>query len=289
MNDDYLWDRTGRDPEVEGLERLLAPAALGARKRRSRGARIGWIAGLAAAALFALGALQVLVRHAPAEDRWVAVGDGYRRLDLGRYGHVVAEPDARVRILRSDENLQSLRLDRGTIHASITRAARPRLFQVETPGATCVDLGCKYTLSVDASGNSRVQVQTGRVVFDHGRRQVFIPEGASARAVPGRAPFTPIYDDAPVALREAVENFDAAAVGSRAREAKTVASLVRKREDGLVAWHLLQDPEEAVVKAAHEALVRLTQFGECGIPAAGASDDVREWRNRLFPEWSTWD
>jgi len=289
MSDDYLWDRTGRDPEVEGLERLLAPAALGAPRRRSRGARFGWIVGLAAMALFTLGALQVLFRHAPVDDRWVAVGDGTRRLDLGRYGHVVAEPDARVRVLQSDEKLQSLRLDRGTIHASITKAARPRLFQVETPGATCVDLGCRYTLSVDASGISRVQVRTGRVLFDDGKRQVFIPEGASGKAAPGRAPFTPIYDDSEPALREAVEKFDAAPVGRREKQAKDVSTLVRRREDGLVAWHLLQDPEEGVVKAARAALMELTKRAECGVQMPGDSKSLREWRDRLFPEWSTWD
>jgi hypothetical protein len=281
---DYLWDRTGRDPEVESLERLLAPAALGASRPR-RTARLGWIAGLAAAALFAVGALQAL---RPPKDPWVKEDDGRRSLDLGRYGRVIAEPDARVRVVRIDEELHKLRLDRGTIHASITRAARPRLFQVETPSTTCIDLGCRYTLTVDSAGISHVSVETGRVAFHDGRREVFIPEGASGKAAPGRAPFTPIYDDAPAELRAAVEAFDAAPVGRRADKAEAVTKHVVKREDGLVAWHLLQDPEEGVVKAARVALVKMTR-PECGWQLPRDPSSLREWRDRLFPEWSAWD
>jgi len=301
MNDDYLWDRTGRDPEVEGLERLLAPAALGAPRRR-RSLPFAWAAGIAAAALFAVGAWQALHRapESPPPDRdWVLQEDGRRKFDMGRYGHVLAEPGARVRVERIDEEMRKLRLDQGTIHARITKEARPRLFQVATPATTCVDLGCYYTLTVDPSGMSRVQVESGRVLFDDGRRQVFIPQGASGKAAPGRAPFTPIHDDTPQPLRAAVEAFDAAPVGHREKQAKEVSTLVRRPEDGLVAWHLLQDPEDGVVAAALTALVNLSTRPECGVKrppeatleAALKHDPVllKKWRDELFPEWSKWD
>lgn len=286
---DYLWDKSGSDAEVEALEGLLAPARLGApRARPSR--RLALVAGIAAAALFAFGVAGALKR-APVDNRWVAQEDGRRRLDLGRFGEVMAEPDAKVRVVRMDDTLHSLRLDRGTIHASITSAARPRLFQVETPAATCIDLGCHYSLSVDSRGVTHVKVDTGRVLFDHGARDVFIPEGASCKAAPGRAPFTPMHDNAPAALRKAVEAFDAARVGRRGVEAKIACDLIQRREDGLVAWHFLQDPEKSVVGAAREALVRLTTVPECGVPRpkADGADELRAWRDSLFPEWSSWD
>jgi hypothetical protein len=301
MSSDYLWDKTGRDPEVEALERLLAPAALGAARSR-KSSSLAWIAGVAAAALFAVGAFQALRRPAPVESpsvrrpapvesTWVVQKDGRSVLDLGRYGTVVAEKDAAVRVLRRDDELQSLRLDRGTIHASITSQARPRLFQVETPSTTCIDLGCRYTLTVDDQGTTTVTVKTGRVLFDHGSRDVFIPNGASCRAAPGRAPFTPIYDTASGALKKAVETFDAATVGHRTPQAKAACELIKSREDGLVAWHWLQDPEVDVVKAAREALVRLTSLGECGIPRVTdkGERELRAWRDNLFPEWKDWD
>ena len=285
---DYLWDKSGSDREIESLERLLAPAALNApRARKTR--TLAWLAGLAAAALFAFGALQALQRR-PIESPWVALTDGTRELDLGRYGRVVAEPDARVHVVRRDDSIQKLRLDQGTIHASITRAARPRLFQVETPSTTCIDLGCHYSLTVDPQGITHVKVETGRVLFDFESRDVFIPQGASCKAARGRAPFTPIYDDASPALRKAVEAFDVAPVGKREREAKEACTFIQKREDGLVAWHFLQDSEKEVVNAAREALVRLTGRGECGAPnPKEETDELRAWRNSLFPEWKDWD
>ena len=286
MSDDYLWDKAGRDPEVEGLERLMAPAALGAPRPR-RKPLIGWIAGIAAAALFTVGALQAL-RPKEASDPWVAQADGLRRLDLGRYGEVVAEAGAKVHVVRIDEELHKLRLDRGTIHASITAKARPRLFQVETPATTCIDLGCRYTLTVDDSGMSHVKVDTGRVAFHDGTREVFIPQGASGKAARGRAPFTPIYDNASKALRDAVEAFDAAPVGKRSEWAESVAKQVKNSQDGLVAWHLLQDPEEGVVTAARAALLEITR-PECGVPRPKDPASLREWRDSLFPDWETWD
>jgi hypothetical protein len=288
MKDDYLWNRTGRDPEVESLERLLAPAALGAPPALRRPRAFAWLAGLAAAALFAIGAVQALHPES-ADPSWVKRDDGTRRLDLGRYGHVVAEPGAKVRVLRRDDELQSLRLDKGTIHASITREARPRLFQVETPAATCIDLGCRYTLTVDSSGTAEVRVETGRVAFNDGKREIFIPAGATGRAKRGRAPQTPVYDTSSAKLKQCVEAFDRAPEGRRAKEAVMLAGLISTREDGLVAWHLLQDSEPAVAKAAHDALIKLTTMVECGMPRPRDTGSLREWRDCLFPEWSTWD
>lgn len=290
MNDDYLWDKSGRDGEVEALERLLAPAALGATPNLGRRRAMAWIAGAAAAVIIGIGFSQSTFQTAGREE-WVATGDGYSRLDLGKYGHVVAEPGSQVRVLRRDNEMQRLRLDRGTIHASITREARPRLFQVETPAATCIDLGCHYTLSVDPSGLAQVSVSTGRVAFHDGRREVFIPEGASGRAAAGRAPFTPIHDDASEPLKRAVTAFDGAPEGNRAKLAKEACKLITRRQDGLVAWHFLQDSEKAVKAAAREALVRLTHIGECGVPPVPEKElnDQKAWRDRLFPEWSSWD
>ena len=288
MND-YLWDRTGSDPEVERLERLLAPAALAARQPR-KARTLAWFAGLAAAALFAVGALQILQRPV-IDDPWVAQTDGLRRLDLGRYGSVLAEPGAKVQVVRMDDELHKLKLESGTIHASITVEARPRLFQVETPAATCIDLGCHYSLTVDAAGVSHVKVETGRVLFNDGEREIFIPQGASGRAARGRAPYTPIHDNASEPLRRAVQAFDDMTPGTRAGQAKIACNLISRREDGLVAWHWLQDAEAGVVSAARETLVRLTRIAECGMrePESDRSDERKAWRNSLFPDWKTWD
>ncbi|MND01895.1 hypothetical protein D3C83_210720 [compost metagenome] len=67
--------------------------------------------------------------------------------------------------------------------------------------------------------------------------------------------------------------------------------MISRRQDGLVAWHWLQDPEPGVQAAAREALVRLTRIIECGVhpPSKDETNELRGWRNRLFPEWQSWD
>src|SRR5262249_45330127 len=57
-------------------------------------------------------------------------------------GAIEVEPGARVRFLESGSGRKRLKLERGTIHATIW--APPGEFVVDTPAAVAVDLGCVY-------------------------------------------------------------------------------------------------------------------------------------------------
>ena len=46
--------------------------------------------------------------------------------------------------------------------------------QTRTPATNCVDLGCKYTLTVDGAGDSLVEVTMGRVAFEDRGREVYV-------------------------------------------------------------------------------------------------------------------
>ena len=63
-------------------------------------------------------------------------------------------PSLSVLAIKPDE--QRLALDHGTIHALIW--SPPGRFIVNTPSAQTVDLGCQYTLNVDAEGVGLVEV-----------------------------------------------------------------------------------------------------------------------------------
>lgn len=271
MNDDYLWDKTGRDPDIERLERILRPLAHQTPRRR-------WLAPLSMAAAVALFVL--LLAYEPDPGSRIVTSDQARTLSIADIGTVVADPYTELRILQT----YRLRLERGTIHASIGLNARPRLFQVETPATTCVDLGCKYTLSVDASGRSIVRVLTGRVAFVDGSREVYVPAGAWCRAAPGRGSGTPLWDDAPPALVDAVAAFDAAA--DRRSAARRVVEQAVRAKDTLTLWHFLQDPE--VAEIGLDALIRLAG------PAPGIPRDVTlrrdsyalaAWKEHLEDFW----
>ena len=94
-------------------------------------------------------------------------------------------------------------LARGIIHARIW--APPKLFFVNTPSATAIDLGCEYTLQVDDGGAGQIRVTLGWVSFEGNGRASYIPEGAVGATRPGAGPGTPYYDDAPSGYGEALE------------------------------------------------------------------------------------
>src|SRR5262245_25634211 len=65
-------------------------------------------------------------------------------LSVGDIGEVDVKPGTRLRLLQARVTDHRLALERGSIYAQVD--APPRLFFVETPAGTAVDLGCAYEL-----------------------------------------------------------------------------------------------------------------------------------------------
>ena len=97
-------------------------------------------------------------------------------------------------------------LDRGQIRALIW--APPRLFFVNTPSATAIDLGCAYRLEVDDRGWGKIRVESGWVAFEYNGRESFIPKDALCATRPGFGPGTPCYEDAPDGFADALTILD---------------------------------------------------------------------------------
>jgi hypothetical protein len=152
---------------------------------------------------------------------------------VGSIGSVRADTATDLRIVKASATEQRMALSRGTIHAEIS--APPRLFIVETPSGTAVDLGCAYTLTVDSSGSSTLVVTAGWVSFEDGPNRSLIPAGMRAVARKGAGIGTPVMEDAPEALRAAVTSFDRAPSDSALG---AVMRSVRPR-DAVTLWHLL--------------------------------------------------
>jgi len=261
MSDQYLWDRSGPpDPEVERLEKLLAPLAhrppagprLAAAPARPRPLRA-----LAAAAAVVLAAAS-LWRFAPPAgpatgwqiarvDGAARVGDRDARADMplqaGQILRTGADSELRIQDdsigrvdLGPDSEMRSggrrLTLQHGKLHAFIWAPARQ--FVVDTPSARAIDLGCEYTLNVDTAGNGLLEVSLGWVAFQHRGLESFIPAGARCMTRKSSGPGVPYYDDAPPALAQSVARFDhgeTAALGG-------ILSAARQ-QDALTLWHLL--------------------------------------------------
>jgi len=128
------------------------------------------------------------------------------KVSVGDIGEVDLEPNSRVRMIDASATDHRLELARGTMSALIW--APPRLFFVNTPSAVAVDLGCAYTLNVDDDGNGTLHVTSGYVALQHAGRESIISAGQMCATRRGAGPGTPFAEDAPPALRQALDQYD---------------------------------------------------------------------------------
>ncbi len=171
---------------------------------------------------------------------WVQTDDSSRALiAVGRIGQVEVQPKTRLQLVVARADEHRLALARGRIDATVD--AVPRLFFVETPSGTAIDLGCAYTLETDSLGNGRLHVTRGEVEFDApagaGVPSSRVPVGAIMQTRPKQRPGIPYVDDAPAPLVRALVAFDFEK--GRARAARNVVTLARA-QDALSLWHLMQ-------------------------------------------------
>src|SRR5690606_3662330 len=109
-------------------------------------------------------------------DEWIETRDETQHLSLSTVGWLTLAPGGRLHVRRLDDEQGRFYLERGSLEAFVFPQVKARFFQVDTPAATCVDLGCKYTLQVDpASKVAHVVVTMGQVAFVEDGREVFIP------------------------------------------------------------------------------------------------------------------
>ena len=271
-NGDYLWDRSGApDPEVERLERLLAPLAHQSPRRRFR-VGVPTIAGIAAAVVIAGVALWFAMRPAGPSWQVVAVAGNHHqksvarggtvqtdassklRLELDSFGEVEVEPNTRLKLLVAKTDEQRMSLTRGKIHAQIW--APPHQFYVNTPSAVTVDLGCSYSLEVDARGDSTATVDFGWVAFEDQGKESFIPAGAVCVTRKGKGPGIPHYEDASTALVGGLTRFD------RDFDTAVIPGILAnaRPKDALSLWHLLRRapaPDRGVIFDRLEQLIQV--------------------------------
>jgi hypothetical protein len=272
---DYLWDRSGEvDPEIVRLESMLGSFKHDRRPQRQVARRFASSSALRAAAVLAFAIVGVWIvaalQHSGRGERstWEVIAlqgspkigsqslTSNSRLQLGQWletdrnsqarvsdssiGHVTIEPQSRVRVVQSNQTEHRLELARGKIEAFII--APPRLFFVETPAATAVDLGCHYNLSVENDGSGLLEVTLGWVSFERGGQESIVPRGAMCKTRKGVGPGTPYYADASPRLQRELERFDFGGGGEKSLEAvlKEAGS-----HDDLTLWHLLARVQSA--------------------------------------------
>lgn len=302
MNEDYLWDKSGEpDPEIQRLENLLAP--LGHKLDQTpvlsfpKRTRIPFLLAIAASMLVFCGGLwlawqrtrpawQVATVSGTPSLKRLAKGESIStdsqsqvRLNLNDVGEVEVEPNTRLSVLAIRPDEQRLALERGTIHALIW--APPGRFIVNTPSAQTVDLGCQYTLKVDADGVGLVEVSVGWVAFEDAGRESFIPAGAVCITRPGKGPGIPYYQDASSELIDALHRFDA-----NANQPSIAVILDKARpRDAISLWHLLRRVQPADRARVYDCLAQFIT-----VPAGVTREGVLAANPQMIDAlWNTLD
>ena len=128
------------------------------------------------------------------------------QIKIANIGQLTIDPNTRIRLLVTQPDEHRIALDRGKVEA--TTWAPPRLFIVETPSATAIDLGCKYTLEVQDDGSSMLHVTLGLVALERGAGETIVPAGAFCRTRSGAGPGTPFFEDSSPQFQSALEQVD---------------------------------------------------------------------------------
>ena len=305
-----------KKPELRDLPLVKAPdsiwisieASLDAAPKRVRGATWaqGWAWAIAAAVALSLGAWMITRPPKAAwevarvkggqtekgiisEGEWLQTDASSRaritlsNINIGDIGTVEVEPNTRVRMVASKPGEQRLRLARGEIRASVS--APPRLFFVDTPASTAVDLGCAYTMNADEDGNGLLRVTLGWVSLEWEGRESLVPAGASCRTRPKIGPGTPYFDDASRVLQLALDDFDFGKGGDA--ELDTILAEARVR-DTLTLWHLLSRVEPGDRQRVYNRIVELVPLPKGVSPDKALQLDaatLKFWREELAWKW----
>jgi hypothetical protein len=211
---------------------------------------------------------------------WIATGRASSAVvKIGEIGSVDVSPDTRVQVIALRPDDHRLSLAHGEIHAKIS--APPRLFFVETPSGTAVDLGCEYSLQSSEDGSGLLQVTRGWVSFQWKGLESLVPAGASCRTLAGAGPGIPYFDDAPEKLRFALDDW--AGRGSL----DTILSAARVR-DTLTLWHLLWRVNVSGRERVYNRMAELTPV-PAGVSREKAiqldRDTLAHWKDELAWTW----
>ena len=220
---------------------------------------------------------------------WIETdGNSYKTIRIGEIGFVEVEPNTRLRVVTEGPNEHRLALARGEIRAKIS--APPKLFFVDTPSGTAVDLGCEYSLNTDDGGSDFLHVTRGWVSFQWKGTESLVPAGASCRTRTKAGPGLPYFDDAPENLKAALEKFafGRPSMGKTDGDVLNVILSESRQRDTLTLWHLLSRVAPARRARVLDRMTALTPL-PAGVSREKAlaldPQTLTHWREELAWTW----
>ena len=201
-------------------------------------------------------------------------------------GQLDLDPNSRIRLISSNSDQHRIALERGRMTARTW--SPPRLFVVDTPSSTAVDLGCIYSCEVQHDGSTLLHVTLGLVALDFHGRETVVPAGAFCRTRPGGGVGTPYFDDSSEKLQTALNYVDFGSdEGERARQLDIVLREARAR-DTLTLWYLiprLREPLRAVTVDRLATLVPLPQTATRNGVMTLNAEMMDSWKGELEKVW----
>jgi hypothetical protein len=198
------------------------------------------------------------------------------RIKVGVIGEVDVQPDSRVKLIETTPAEHRISLNRGRINATIW--APPRLFFVETPSATAIDLGCMYTLEVAEDGSGILKVISGWVALQAGNAESLIPSDAICKTKKYFGPGTPFFEDASDEFKTALDKFDFG--GNKTSMLETILKEARKK-DALSLWHILSKVSDKEKGETFQRLSELIEIPE-GVTLEGIINGGNEMMDILW-------
>ncbi|MEO8070158.1 MAG: FecR domain-containing protein [Acidobacteriota bacterium] len=318
MSDDYLWDRTGvGDPEIADLERVLGsfrprsrpPFTPGPRSlptpRRVPVAGLALLLATAATVACAVGWLwiarpagvrRLVVTSTDGEPliggrrlgtqselsagHWLVTDNHARaRVLVGDVGRLDVEPNTRLALSSAESGRYRMRLAAGTVRAFIW--SPPGQFIVDTDGATVVDLGCAFTLTVGQDGSGLVVVASGWVGFESQGRESFVPAGAVCAASAAAGPGLPHFEDRSPAFLRAIDVIDSGRGSIPERSAAFDRVIEDSRQDDAVTlWHLLTRVDRPRCDRVFDQLASFVPA-----PAGVTREGIRAGDHAMLDRW----
>ena len=212
---------------------------------------------------------------------WIETADGIAQVQVASIGTVELKPGSRLALRGTSPAEHRLALERGALHARVS--APPRLFVIETPSATAIDLGCEYDLAVAPDGTGTIAVTTGQVELAGAGDTVVVVPAATEATFTARGVGLPVRKEATPALRAAVAGFDPA-------DPITVDAVLAAAGPGdqitLINLLVLAAPYQRA--AIHDALFELSPTPEDVLRdaiIAGDATALARWRDSVVDGW----
>ena len=198
------------------------------------------------------------------------------RLNIGTFGEVDVQPNSKIKLIEARQNEYRILLKEGRIHAVIWDS--PRLFIVETPSATAIDLGCIYTLEVNKDGSGLLKVISGCVALQSVGSKSLIPADAICKTEKGFGAGIPYFNDATDEFKAALNDFD---LGKEKNSALSILINKSRKKDALSLWHLLSRVENNEREKTFGRLADLVEI-PAGVTSEGIINGNKEMMGVLW-------